>query len=193
MTNSLRFLLGLACGVGIALLPKATAHLHAAARAFHGNQAAPGSARAHTEEKFAFTANAPMDQVAPLFGADKERVWAPHWEPQFVHPLPAADREGMVFTVAHDHLRAAWVNTAFDLDFEHKTGRVQYVYMIPDLLVTVITLNLKPEANQTHVEVEYDRTALSSEADDHVRHMAKQDRESGPEWEKQINTYLGKR
>jgi hypothetical protein len=189
MTGNLRFLLGLTCGVGLALLPRAAAHLHAAARALHGGQTASGASRAHTEEKFAFTANAPIAQVAPLFGADKERVWAPHWDPQFVYPLPAADREGMVFTVAHDHLHAAWVNTAFDL----KNGRVQYVYMIPDLLVTVITLNLKPEANQTHVEVEYDRTALSPEADDHVRHMAKQDRESGPEWEKQINTYLGKR
>jgi len=188
MSNTFRFALGVICGVGIAMLPKAAAHLHAAARALHGNQAAPGSGHAHTEEKFSFTARAPMDQVAPLFGADKEKVWAPHWDPQFVHPLPAADREGMVFTVAHDHLHAAWVNTAFNL----KNGHVQYVYVIPDLLVTVITLNLHPEANQTHVEVEYDRTALNSEADDHVRHLAKQDRASGPEWEKQINAYLEK-
>lgn len=188
MSNTFRFALGVICGVGLALLPRAAAHLHAAARALHGNQAAPGAGRAHTEEKFSFTARAPMNLVAPLFGADRERVWAPHWDPQFVHPLPATDREGMVFTVAHDHLRAAWVNTAFDL----KNGHVQYVYVIPDLLVTVITLNLHADANQTHVEVEYDRTALSSEADDHVRHLAKQDRESGPEWEKQINGYLEK-
>jgi len=193
MASNLRFLLGLTCGAALALLPGAAAHLHAAARALHGGEAASGSARAHTEEKFSFTAHAPMDQVAPLFGADNERAWAPHWDPQFVHPLPAADREGMVFTVAHDHLRAAWVNTAFDLDYEHKTGHIQYVYVIPDLLVTVITLKVTPEASQTHVEVAYDRTALSPEGDDHVRHMAKQDRQSGPEWEKQIDTYLGKR
>jgi hypothetical protein len=100
--------------------------------------------------------------------------------------VPAADEEGMVFTVAHDHLKAAWVNTEFDL----KNGRIQYVYMIPDVLVTVITLRLRPEGDHTQVEVEYDRTALSPEADAHVRHMAEGDRTSGPEWEKQVNGYL---
>jgi hypothetical protein len=67
---------------------------------------------------------------------------------------------------------------------------VQYVYVIPDALVTVITLRLTLQGQQTHVEVEYDRTALNSEADGHVRRMAEQDRGSGPEWEKQINGYL---
>jgi hypothetical protein len=102
--------------------------------------------------------------------------------------VPAADEQGMVFTVAHDHLKAAWVNTEFDL----KNGRIQYVYIIPDALVTVITLRLEPEGDHTRVEVEYDRTALSAETDAHVRHMAEGDRGSGPEWEKQVNGYLGK-
>jgi hypothetical protein len=65
------FFLGLACGVVLMMLPKAAAHLHAAAHALHGGQTRPGAQRAHTEEKFIFTANAPMEQVAPLFGADK--------------------------------------------------------------------------------------------------------------------------
>jgi hypothetical protein len=180
--------LGAAFGVvGVAILPRAAAHLHTALRGAHGGRATiAGSGRAHTEEKFAFTAHGTMEEVAPLFGAEKERVWSPGWNPQFVHPLPAADAAGMVFTVAHDHLRAIWVNTEFDLT----NGRVQYVYVIPDALVTVITLRLTPQGQQTHVEVEYDRTALNSEADEHVRRMAEQDRGSGPEWEKQINGYL---
>jgi hypothetical protein len=94
----------------------------------------------------------------------------------------------MVFTVAHHHLRSIWVNTELDL----KDGRVQYVYVIPDVLVTVITLRLKPEGNQTLIEVHYDRTALTPEADAHVQEMAKQDHDSGPEWRNQINQYLEK-
>jgi hypothetical protein len=42
------------------------------------------------------------------------------------------------------------------------------------------------------VDVQYDRTALSAEADAHVQHMAEQDRTSGPDWEKQVNEYLEK-
>jgi hypothetical protein len=150
-----------------------------------------GNGRAHTEEHFEFTAHGTMEEVAPLFGAEKEKVWAAGWDPQFVHPMPAADEAGMVFTVAHSHARSVWVNTELDL----KNGRVQYVYVIPDALVTVITLRLTPQGQQMHVAVEYDRTALSAEADGHVRHMAEQDRQAGSEWETQINRYLenGKR
>jgi hypothetical protein len=169
-------------------LPGVAAHLQAARRRASGTPQGPGVVRAHTEEKFAVIARAPMPQVVPLFGADKERVWAPGWDPHFVHPVPASDEEGMVFTAAHSHLRSVWVNTEFD----PKAGRIQYVYVIPDAMVTRITLRLMPEGNQTRVQVAYDRTALSEEGDAHVRHMSERDRGSGPDWEKQVNEYLQK-
>ena len=184
-----RFFLGLVCGIGLALLPRAAGHLHAVIRGLHHDSPPPSAGRVHSDEHFSFTARAPMDQVAPLFGADRERVWAPHWNPEFIRPNPATDVPGMVFTVAHHDFTSVWVNTAFDL----QNGRVQYVYTIPDHMVTVITLNLKPEGQQTtRVDVEYERTSLRPEADAHVQEMANQDRRSGPEWEKQINSYLEK-
>jgi hypothetical protein len=179
------FVAGAICGVLLMAIPRVVAHLHAAMR---GGSAAMSSGRVHTEEKFAFTAKGTMVEVAPLFGADKERVWSPGWNPKFIHPVPAADEQGMVFSVAHDHLKSVWVNTELDL----QNGRIQYVYVIPDALATVITLRLKPDGNQTQVEVDYERTALSAEADGHVRHLAEGDRASGPEWEKQVNEYLAK-
>lgn len=188
MKGAWLFVIGAACGVAGALLPKAAMHLHAAAGERHGSQATQGRARAHTQEKFAFTRRAPMERVAPLFGADKERVWSAKWEPSFVYPEPAQDVQGMVFTVAHGHRKSVWVNTEFDL----KNGRVQYAYIIPDVLSTVITLRLTPAGNETRVEVEYDRTSLTPEADAHVQHMAEQDRSAGPEWEKAVNEYLEK-
>lgn len=186
MKGALLFVLGAVCGLAVMAGPRVLAHLHGA---FQGSPdgGGAGAGRAHTEEKFAFTANSPMESVAPLFGADKEKVWSPEWNPHFIHPLPPADEEGMVFTVSHGSLKVPWVNTEFDL----KNGRIQYVYVIPDMLVTVITLRLTPEGKQTRIEVEYDRTALSAEADAHVRHMAEGDRNSGPDWEKHVNAYLG--
>jgi len=188
MNGALVFVFGLACGSVAMAWPRMQEHLHIA----HGGQSAQnatGSARAHSLEKFAFTAQAPMERVAPLFGADKERVWSPGWDPQFVYPLPAADVRGMVFMVAHDHRNSVWVNTQLDW----KGGRVQYVYVIPDALATLITLQLTAEGDKTRVEVEYDRTALNADADEHVRRMAEKDRAAGPEWEKQVNGYLAKR
>jgi len=180
------FVIGAVCGVAVMALPRIATHLHGALRGSHGP--GTGDTRAHTEEKFVFTAKSPIQQVWPLFGADKERVWSPNWNPHFVHPIPANDEAGMVFTVAHDHMRSAWVNTQFD----EKNGRIQYVYMIPEALVTVITLQLTAQGEQTRVEVQYNRTALSPEADAHVKHMADGDRTTGPEWEKEVNDYLAK-
>ena len=140
----------------------------------------------HTCEQFAFTANAPLDVTWPLFGADKERVWAPDWNPVFVWPVDAIDQEGMVFKVAHGDKTAVWVNTVLD----RAANRIQYVYVLPDVVLTVITLLLAPIAQSTHVAVTYSRTALEPAANDLVREMAHRDRAAGREWDLQINTYL---
>src|SRR5437868_2158823 len=109
----------------------------------------------HVSHQFSFTIHAPMKAAAPLFGAHAERAWAgPEWDPQFIFPHPATDKEGMVFTVAHPHMRATWVNTIFDL----KNGRVQYVYLIPDALATRIDIHITaPNVSTTNVDVVYER------------------------------------
>jgi hypothetical protein len=186
------FVVGALCGVVVAAAaPKVAMHLYGAVHGGLGHAGTRGDGagmRVHSKETFAFTANGAMEEVAPLFGADKERVWAPEWNPQFVYPVPVKDAEGMVFNVAHGHRRAVWVCTEYDLE----KGRVQYVYVIPEALLTVITLRMKAVGKRTGVEVTYERTALSAEADEHARHMAEGDRGSGPEWEKQVNGYLEK-
>ncbi len=57
----------------------------------------------------------------------------------------------------------------------------------------MITLNLTPSGQSTHVSVSYERTALAASAEEVVRHMALNDRRSGPDWAEQINGYLAKR
>ena len=186
MKRFLFFVFGLVCGAAVLVMfPGVSAHLRAAAHALHGADT-PISGRAHSVKELAFTANGPMEQVAPLFGADKERAWSPDWDPQFIHPAPAADAEGMVFAVSHDHLSSIWVNTEFDL----KNGRVQYVYVVPDAMVTVITIRLTPAGDQTRVAVRYERTALSPDADAHVQRLGKPDPNASAWWDQRINGYL---
>jgi len=59
-----------------------------------------------TEEKLAFTVHASKEVVAPIFGARRERDWAPEWDLKFIYPLPANDMREMVFAVAHHHYEA---------------------------------------------------------------------------------------
>ena len=110
------------------------------------------AALVHTHEVFKFTAHASIDCVFPLFGADKERLWAPHWNPVFVWPAQADDQQGMVFTVAHGDRTAIWVNTVLD----PISNTLQYVSVIPEVVVTVITLGLtvaetRSEIGRAHV------------------------------------------
>ena len=141
----------------------------------------------HTREQFSLAANASFDVAWPLFGADKERAWAADWQPVFLWPEKPFDQEGMVFKVAHGERSAVWVNTAFD----RTARRIQYVYVIPDVVVTVITLKLKPARRATHIDVVYERTALAVSANDIVRDMAARDRVADKEWSQQINAHLG--
>lgn len=165
-----------ALAIGIALLAY---HLH--------RRDAPGTARERAE--FEFVAHGPYPQVFPLFGAEKERVWAgKDWDPTFVYPNPANDVQGAVFTISHGHATTVpWVNTAFD----PQSGHVQYVYVVSDTMTTLIDIHIAPQdANNTKVKVMYERTALRAAGDERVRRMAEHDRKSGPEWGEQINSYL---
>src|SRR3954463_12159802 len=168
--------IAIALAIGVALL---VYHLH--------ESNAPGTARERAQ--FEFIAHGPYAQVFPLFGAEKERVWAgKEWDPTFVYPKPANDVEGAVFTVKHGHATTVpWVNTAFD----QQSGHVQYVYLIPDTLTTLIDIHIAPQdAQNTKVDVVYERTALTAGGDERVRRMAEQDRRAGREWSEQINGYL---
>lgn len=144
--------------------------------------------RIHVERSFEFVAEGSMETVAPLFGADRERVWAEDWHPEFVWPQPAADREGMVFLLDHDGRTAVWVNTVFDLT----GGLFQYIYVIPECLVTRITIRLTPQGAATHVHVTYARTALAAAANDQVETMAARDASAATEWSQSINGWFSR-
>jgi hypothetical protein len=182
------FVVGALCGAAALAIPRAVGFLHTAVAKANNGEPPGVEARVHTREEFAFTAKGTIEQVAPLFGADKERVWAVDWNPRFLFPQPAMDTEGMVFTTDRHQGHAVWVNTQLDL----KSARVQYVYVVPDRVATLITLSLIPVGDRTHVAVKYERTSLSADADEHVRRMAEGDRGSGSEWEKAVDAYLGK-
>jgi hypothetical protein len=142
----------------------------------------------HVTTAFDLVVQASYAETAPLFGPSGERAWAgKHWNPQFIHPQPEHDVEGAVFTIAHGPYTATWVNTLFDLDARH----FQYVYFMPDLMVTVIDVHFKPVSPaSTAVHVVYTRTAITPQGNEHVAAMSESDQSSGKEWQAAIDTYL---
>jgi hypothetical protein len=149
--------------------------------------AAPHSIPLHVSNTFEFDLKEPQPQVAPLFGAHRERVWAEGWEPQFVYPQPAADQQGSVFQVSHGAHKSTWITTIF----EPEKGHIQYAYFVPDAMAVLIDIHLSPAQNSgTHVQVRYERTALSPELNEHIRHQGEQDANSAEEWRTCIESYF---
>jgi hypothetical protein len=144
----------------------------------------------HVRNEFEFTVHAPYQVAAPLFGPEGERGWAGgHWDPQFLYPQPAQDTQGAVFTIRHGHHHAVWINTAFDAPAHH----YQYAYFIPDVMVVLIDVRFaEADAENTNVNVAYERTALNPEANERVMEMGDSDRKGGKEWGMAINEYLAK-
>jgi len=144
---------------------------------------------AHVVNTFRFQLAAPLARVAPLFGPEGERCWAgQHWDPHFLYPQPARDGEGAVFTVVqHGTHTSVWVNTLFDL----AAGRMQYVAVIPGIVLSVIDVRLAAiDASHTTVEVTYARTALDPAMNDHVTSMGAGDGDNGPNWQQAIEPCL---
>jgi hypothetical protein len=143
----------------------------------------------HTHEEFGFVVNAAYEEVFPLFGAYEERKWAEGFDPQFIHPSPAHDQQGMVFTWQLGGKPSVWANTAFD----PSSGHVQYVYFVNDTMVTLIDIHVtKVGAAEARVDVVYERTALRAEANEQVTKHATDDRTRDKEWAEMINGYFAK-
>ena len=141
-----------------------------------------------TQTTFELDVAAKHARAFALFGPEGERVWAGEgWDPVVVWPRPARDAAGMVFTVAHGPFTAVWVNTRF----EESAGRLQYVYVIPGIMVTTIDVALRDAGDGTRVTVTYTRVALSEEGRAHVEKMTEGDRKAGVEWQSALDAYLG--
>lgn len=145
------------------------------------------AAIAHVTNSFLFTVYAPYDKVVPLFGPESEKLWAgTSWNPTFLYPRPGRDVPGAVFSVPHGAYTSVWVNTVFDLE----RGKMQYVSFIPDVLVSVVDVEVTKGASKTDVHVTYTRTALRGETSADVEALGARDRASGPEWQRAISGYL---
>jgi hypothetical protein len=145
----------------------------------------------HLETSFDLLVYAPYPEAAPLFGPEGERAWAgSDWDPVFVYPQPARDQQGAVFTVHKGSATTVWVNTLFDREARH----FQYVYFMPEIMVTVIDVRFDPvDADSTDVHVNYTRTALTIEGNEHVAAMNEHDKKAGTEWQQAIDGYLAGR
>jgi hypothetical protein len=91
--------------------------------------------------------------------------------------------------VRHGQYDAVWVTSLADLEARH----FQYVYFMPELMVTVIDVRFKPiDAGATAVNVVYTRTAIAPQGNEHVQAMSEGDKTAGKDWQQAIDEYLAR-
>jgi len=139
----------------------------------------------HRRTEFTIAVHSPYDTVFPLFGAHREQLWAEGWNPQFLHPQPANDESGAVFTVTGGHSKV-WINTIYDAE----RGHVQYA-CFAESMVTLINIQVSRQTpDTTKTVVIYERTALRPESNEQVNRIADDDGAQASEWEEAISAYL---
>ncbi|HEY4281690.1 MAG TPA: hypothetical protein VGM62_01415 [Chthoniobacterales bacterium] len=150
-----------------------------------------GPALEQREQSFTIHLNGSLPDVTPLFGPVGERQWAPDWEPRFIHPSTAGQREGAVFmtksTNGEDRL---WLLTTY----QPQQGRVEYVIVIPGFTANQIKIEVVPEGEKRcKAIVTYRHSALAPEGNNEVTeldsHWAEMQR---IHWEMAVNAVLAK-
>lgn len=92
-----------------------------------------------------------------LFTATGERRWVPGWSPQFLG-IAEPQEPGLVFVTGDGAERTIWIV----LESSRENRRLKYARVTPASRADTVEVRLSACGDGTHVEVEYDLTALSS-------------------------------
>ena len=153
-------------------------------------QVSPKSSGAILHEERTMTlelAGAP-ETVFPLFGPVCEGVWAPGWQPEFLHPKNGGTSEGAVFTTGGPHgTQAIWILSAYDV----QRRELQYLQVIPGVMVTELLIHVREGTSKNSlVNVTHRWTTLSPLGETILARHLQEFPEQAPHWEKAINTAL---
>lgn len=141
---------------------------------------------AHETRTATLRLHALPEQAFPLFEPEGERVWAPGWDPRWLHPLDCRADEGGVFLTAADGRETIWTITA------HEPPRhVRYSRITPGVHAVTVDIRLRPGlSHETLAQVTYTLTALTPGGNEAVAEMAVGFNGWMVEWEQAINAAL---
>jgi len=128
----------------------------------------------------------PPGEAFRLFTPRGEQDWVPGWQPRF--PAPAADdtEPGTVFETSAHGQHTTWLVT------DRQPGtRISYARVTPGEHAGTVTVVLRPDGEDSEVEVTYQLTALTSEADRRLSEFADGYAAYLQSWEDAIMAWMG--
>jgi hypothetical protein len=119
------------------------------------------------EQQGSFELAMPAQAAFPLFSAEGERLWVPHWDPKPVFPIDDVVRwqTDAVWTIIRDGELLTW----WTVEVDREKLRASYVHFSTGRAVRVNVHVVPIEAQKCRVHVEYIITATSPEGERHIR------------------------
>ena len=129
-----------------------------------------------------------LEEIMPLYCPVRELDWCEYWAPKAVYSNSGLVEKNCIFTTSHGEYDVVWIVTDYDVE----AGRVEMVYHVPNVLVTLLEIQLTPINGHTaRAEITYTKTAISEEGIKALEEFTKESYDQTMDsWEKAMNHYL---
>ena len=135
-----------------------------------------------------FTLDRPVGEVFDLFSPLGEKLWAPGWSPEMLHPPGASWERGLVFRTRAERGDVVWIVAALDRAAHH----VEYHRVDPNRHVARVSVRcaaLGPAGTEVHVSYAY--VGLSEDGNAELAGMtAASYDETMQQWRRWIEEYF---
>lgn len=130
------------------------------------------------------------DQVFPLLCPVREVEWVQGWDPRLVISESGVIERDCLFVMPDQPSESIWVTTRWEPD-RHS---LEFIKVTPGLAVGRIEVSLEASGEEeTSAHVSYEYTALGYAGEQFVARFTEEHYEAFMrEWERELNTFLGR-
>jgi hypothetical protein len=130
---------------------------------------------------------APPEQVFPLLCPVREAEWIPGWRCRLIHSTTGLAELGCIFATPNpDGTEKLWVISEYE-----PPRRIAFVWVWPEMVATLVSVELRAEGVHTEALVRYTYTGLSQAGNGEVQTYSRSwFEEKMTSWEAAINHFL---
>lgn len=134
------------------------------------------------------TINGSVKEIMPLYCPVRELDWIERWDAKEVYTNSGYVEDDCIFTTSHGDDDLVWIVTDYDIN----KGHVEMYYVVPDLMITRLEIQLTPLSGKTtNALITYTKTSISEKGDKALKLFTKEQYEHMMlSWEKSMNHYL---
>lgn len=132
--------------------------------------------------------NGEMQEIMPLYCPVRELEWCESWNPKVVYSNSGFVEKNCIFITPNGETDIVWIVTDYDL----KKGFVEMFYLLPNIVVTKLEIQLATIAeNKTKAVITYSKTSLGEQGDKIIDDFTNEDYNvMMVSWEMAMNHYL---